>query len=326
MTKVEGDYPTLERIKTGLYSFDMALSHGGRVGFPTKSVIEIYGNAGIGKSTLSYFLAGKRSPNGRILICDLEGLDIDYLPIATDPTGFDGIIEIIRSVDAKGKTRSHENMINELTDRVLQEEDTQVGILDSVGAILPVFEQASDIGEGFGAKRAVVVSQFARKATFTVNNKPAQPNIFVVNHSHVIISGGMGHQTAGGVALGYLGAVRLFLRQSNTDNIKSGDEVVAYVTNGTVEKLRYGGKGRRFKFTMVPGWGIRPRLTLLQDTVDLGLVERGSVVKIGDKSFGYISKFVDYDLEDREDKFEPFLEALNKKQMEKLDQMKLEKV
>ena len=58
----------------------------------------------------------------------------------------------------------------------------------------------------------------------------------------------------------------------------------------------------------------------------MGLVERGAVVKIGDKSFGYISKFVDYDLEDREDKFEPFLEALNKKQMEKLDQMKLEKV
>ena len=314
MTNVIGEYPELTRIETGLYSFDRAVGnpHSRQLGYPTKSVIEIYGNQGIGKSTLSYFLSGRRNESGKILICDLEGLDRSYLPIATAPAKFDGTIEIINAMDNKGKMRSHEAMINELTDRVLEEEDIQVGILDSVGAILPTFQQASEIGEGFGAKRAIIVAQFARKAALTVNNKPTLPNIFAVNHSHVIVSGGVGHQSAGGVVLGFLGAVRLYLRYASRDFIKTADEVLAYMIEGTVEKLRYGGKGRKFKVAIIPGHGVRPNLTAVQDCVDLGLAERGAVVKMEDTSFGYISKMVEDDLEGRDNKFDAFYEAIEK--------------
>ena len=312
MTTVEGTHVPQTRIETGLYSFDNALSHRGQYGYPTKSIMEIYGQAGIGKSTLSYFLAGKRNPTGRILITDLEGIDTEYLPIATAPAKFDGVIEIVSAIDSKGKMRTHESMMGEMTNRVLTEPDTQAGILDSVGAILPVFENESEIGEGFGAKRAVIVAQFVRKATFTVNNKPEQPNIFVINHSHVVVSGGQGHQSAGGVALSYLGVVRLYLYNSSGDNIKSGDEVIANCVGGVVEKLRYGGRGRKFKVFIVPGFGIRPNLTAVQDACDLGLATRGAVVKIGDTSMGYISKLVEDDLEGRDEKFEPFFDALRK--------------
>jgi len=312
MTTVEGNNPTLSRIETGLFSLDNALSHRGQYGYPAKSVMEVYGAPHIGKSSLVYFLAGRRNPTGRILLCDIEGIDESYLPVATAQSKFDGVIEIISSLDDKGKMRTHESMMNELTDRTLKDEDVSASILDSVGAILPVFESESDIGEGFGAKRAVIVSQFARKATFAVNNKASMPNIFVVNHSHVIVSGGVGHQSAGGVALGYLASVRLFLRNSTADAIKSGEEVLAYVVSGTVEKLRYGGKGRKFQFVIVPGEGVRPRLSALIDCVDLGLATRGAVVKIGDTSHGYISKLVEDDLEGRDEKFEPFFELLRK--------------
>lgn len=312
---IEGNYQKPERIVTGLYSFDHALSNPrtGEIGYPTKSIIEIYGSQGVGKSTLTYFLAGKRSPQGKILICDLEGLDPDYLPVAVEKTGFDGTIEIIDSIGDKGKKRTHEEMINELTDRTLHEEDTNVGILDSVGAILPVFENESEIGEGFGAKRAVIVAQFSRKATYAVNNKDTQPNLFVVNHSHMAVGGGYGHHSAGGVALSHLGVVRLFLRYSTRDFIKTSDDVLAYVVEGTVEKLRYGGKGRKFKIAYVPGYGVRPNLTALIDCADLGLADRKATVKVGDVSLGYVSKLVEEDLSGNDEVFAPLHEALQKK-------------
>ena len=312
--KVEGNYPEQDRIETGLYTFDLALSNRrtGQLGYPTKSVIEIYGSQGVGKSTMSYFLAGKRSVTGRVLLCDLEGLDVDYLPVAMEQSGFDGTVEVVNSVDNKGKMRSHESMINEMTDRTLYDEDVNAGILDSVGAILPTFESASEIGEGFGAKRAVIVAQFARKAAYAVNNKLTKPNIFVINHSHMIVSGGMGHQSAGGVVLGYLGIVKIFLRYATKDFIKTADDVLAFVLEGTVEKLRYGGKCRQFKGAYVPGYGIRPNLTALIDCVNLGLAERGTTVKIGDKSLGFISKFVEQDLAGNNEAFVPFYELLEK--------------
>jgi len=311
---IEGNYQTPERIQTGLFSLDEALSNPATKerGYPAKSIIEIYGNQGIGKSTLTYFLAGKRSLSGRILLCDLEGVDPSYLPNAVGETGFDGTIEIIDSINNKGKKRSHEEMLNELTDRTLSEEEVNVGILDSVGAILPTFENESEIGEGFGAKRAVIVAQFSRKATYTVNNKDTQPSMFVVNHSHMAVGGGYGHHSAGGVALSHLGAVRLFLRYATRDFIKSGDDVLAYVIEGTVEKLRYGGKGRKFKVAYVPGFGVRPNLTALIDCVDLGLAERKATVKVGDISLGYVSKLVEEDLSGNDDVFAPLHEALQK--------------
>ncbi len=313
---VEGNYPEIDRVETGLYSFDKALSFQNKLGLPLRTMVEIYGATHIGKSTLSYYLSGVMNPTGRILICDFEGLDRSYLPVATAPANFDGTIEIMSVSDNKGKMRSHEAMLSEFTDRVLEDETIHSGIVDSVGAILPTFEQSSDIGEGFGAKRAVVVAQLARKGAFAVINKPTPANIFVINHSHVIVSGGVGHQSAGGVVLKHLGAVRIFLRHSSKDFIKSGEDVLAHCVEGTVEKLRYGGKGRRFKFMLIPGYGVRPNLTAVQDCVDLGLADRGAVVKIEDKSFGYISALVKDDLEGRDEKFEPFFELLRKKRIE----------
>lgn len=316
MVKVEGDYTEINRISTGLYSVDAALSFQNKMGLPLRTIVEIYGHEHIGKSTFAYYLSGMMNPTGRILICDFEGLDVNYLPVATEPSGFDGTIEILRAVDNKGKMRSHESMLNEFTTRMLRDEDVSAGVIDSIGAILPTFEQASEIGEGFGAKRAVVVAQLARKGTHAVINKPTPSNIFIINHSHTVVSGGMGHQSAGGVVLKHLGAVRLYLYFSSRDHIKSGDEILAHAVAGNVEKLRYGGKGKTFKFMLIPGYGLRPNLTAIQDCVDLGLAERGAVVKIEDKSFGYISKLVEDDLEGRDEKFEPFFELLKKKRIE----------
>ena len=308
--RIEGDYEPIGHTITGLYSFDRAFANRGDIGLPQRSMVEMYGNNHIGKSTLAYYLSGALNNEGRILVCDFEGLDVDYLPLASNPSNFDGTIEIIKSLDNKNKARSHESMLTEFTSRIFSEEDVIAGIMDSVGSILPTYQREGEIGEGFGAKRAVVVAGLARNSQFALTNKPTPANIFVINHSHQIISG-MGHSSAGGVVLKYLAGTRIFLRHSTKDFIKNTDGVLAYVTLGVVEKLRFGGKGRTFKFVTVPGYGVRPNLTAVQDAVDAGLATRGAVVKIREKSFGYISKLVAEDLEGNDELFDPFREVLN---------------
>ncbi len=306
---IEGAYPKLQHVETGLYSLDRALAKGTTIGMPLRVITEIYGNTHVGKSTLSYYLAGKIRPSGTVLLCDFEGMDIEHLPIAMMPSGFDGTVKLIEAMDAKGKMKSHEDMLRELSNKFMELPDVNAGIVDSIGAIAPIFELESGIEEGMGAKRAVIVSRFVRRVLTSILGRTEASNLFVTNHSHSLIMS-QGHTSSGGVTLHGLAATRLYLYPKTTDNIKSGDEVLAYCVGGVAEKLRYGGKGGQFKFFIIPGHGVRPRLTAIQDCVDLKLAERGSVLKIGDKSFGYISKAVQEDLDGNEDFFAPFYEAL----------------
>ena len=306
---VEGNYPKLQHVETGLHSLDHALAKGATLGMPLRVITEIYGNTHVGKSTLTYFLAGKVRPAGTILLCDFEGMDIEHLPVAMLPSGFDGTVKLIEAMDAKGKMKSHEDMLRELSVSYAEMPDINAGIIDSIGAIAPIFELEGGIEEGMGAKRATIVSRFIRRVLISVLGRDLPSNLFVTNHSHSLIMS-QGHTSSGGVTLHGLSATRLYLYPKTADNIKSSDDVLAHCVGGTAEKLRYGGKGGQFKFFIIPGHGVRPNLTAIQDCVDLKLADRGSVLKIGDKSFGYISKAVQEDLDGNDDFFKPFFEAL----------------
>ena len=56
---VEGEVPTVDRFPTGLWSLDRALGQNGQWGAPLRSIYEIYGYPHVGKSSLSYYLAGR---------------------------------------------------------------------------------------------------------------------------------------------------------------------------------------------------------------------------------------------------------------------------
>ena len=313
MKNIDTDYPSISRLPTGLHSLDMAVSWGDQIGYPVRTLTEVYGREHVGKSTLAYYLCGylgnQLKPDGTMLICDFEGMDRDHLMRAT-PT-FESTMHIIDAQDKKGKIRTHESMLDEITTG-FSDENVVSGMIDSIGAILPIFEKEDDMEGGMGARRAIVVAKFARKACDALVTRKTPAVMFVTNHSHEAVGGGHGHQSSGGVTLKHLAQVRMFLRYSTADHIKSGDEVLAWCVEGQLEKLRYGGKGRKFKFFIIPGYGVRTRLSVVQDCVDLGLAERSATVKIGDKSFGYISKMVEADLAGDDKVFAPFYEALKK--------------
>jgi RecA/RadA recombinase len=314
MTEVIGAYDKIRRIDTGIFSMNQALRNDvtGENGFPIRTITEIFGNPGLGKSSLSYYLSGEITrqvnPTGTVALLDLEGMDSEHLPKAISTGGFSGKVQIVEAIDNKGKPKSHESMLDEWID-LLDTPEAVCGIVDSIGAISPISEREAGIEEGFGAKRAVAVSRFIRKLMATIRESPDPKVALLTNHVHVAI-GGVGHTTTGGVQLSFAAATRIYIYNSSKDVIKSGDEVIANVLVGKLEKLRYGGKGREFKFVIIPGRGCRPLLTSVIDCITYEIATRGVTVKLGEKSYGRISEIVQKDIEGDVEFFAPFRNAL----------------
>ncbi len=314
-----GDYPNLLRKRTGLFSLDMALGNRGYYGLPMRSIIEIYGHPNAGKSTLSYYLSAKSAETGQIVVCDLEMLDRDYIATVMDASGFHDTVRLVDVVEKK-KPVPHERMLTVLADSLYDEEVGAV-ILDSVGAIQPLAEREGDFGEAFMGKRAKLVAQVVRSLSNALAIKDRPSSAFIINHVHGIM-GGKGHTTAGGETLKYHATVRMMLWTDTIwrESSESDSPVLGFQVGGQVEKLRFGGRGDKFKFFIIPGYGIHIGASAMFDCFDLELADQWNTVKIGTKSLGYIRKdLLTYAADGKHRKFDPFLELLEKheKKMEK---------
>lgn len=314
---VVGNYPILERKSSGLYSLDWALGSRGNFGCPMRSIFEVYGYPNSGKSTLCYYLAGALSPRPEITICDLENLDVEYLKSSVGTSGFKGEIKLIDATDEKGKFRSHEEMLTDMT--INLNKTSGSAILDSVGAIQPIAEASGDFGEAFMGKRAKLVAQVARSLSNIVRNGEQAKNAYIINHVHQVI-GGRGHTTAGGVVLTFMAAVRIMIWGKEQFTVSEDDDrPIGFLVEGKTEKLRFGGKGRTFSYYIVPGLGVHPGVSAMFDCFNYGLAERGTTVKMEGKSMGYIKKeFLTYAETGKTLKFNPFVEALQEYQETKL--------
>jgi hypothetical protein len=222
----------------------------------------------------------------------------------------EGDVHLIDAIDEKGNFIPHETMLGELTLK-FGEDKVGAAVVDSVGAIQPIAEAEGDFGEAFMGKRAKLVAQVSRSLTNLVRNKTRPSIAIVVNHVHGIM-GGKGHTTAGGDTLKYLSAIRMMIWPGQTYTVSEEDtKPLGFYVSGKIEKLRYGGRGREFSYYIVPQYGVHEGATALMDCLNLGLAESKSVVKMGDKSFGYLKKdLLTYAYEGKQRKFEPFVEAL----------------
>lgn len=316
----KGQSPDVVRVMSGLWSLDhTALGFQGQYGMPLRSLYEIYGRPGSGKSSLAYYLAGRVRSPGRVLIADLEAnLDKKYVVEAVTRSGFSGTVQSVDYKDPKDKPRSHERMIQDLADAILEEDDVTAGILDSLGMLTPIPEQAKDLGESTMGVRAKVTADFSRRTANKLLLCPEPKAMFVVNHVHDPI-GGRGHITPGGETLKYMSNVRLWLYRLET--LKDG----SFCTEAKVEKLKYGGvhTTRKGLVFIIPGYGVSPEMTAVFDCINLGLAERSTTVKMDvldtktgkfkSRSMGYLEKnLVVWAKEGKKFQFDPFYEALSK--------------
>ena len=301
--QLKGDAKSLHCVNTGFWSLDQAFANRkGRVGFPVRGICELYGRTYVGKSTISYGLAGRIATalNTNIALADFELYDPDSLQDMFDNAGYCGIVESIYE-------EKDEKMLDALIDR-LRSPEYSVGILDSLGAISPISDEEGNIGDANMGRRAKIAAQLARRITKAVRDKAVlhdQPCIlFIINHqlNQMGTKFAQGTTTSGGDVKKNLATERLCVRV-----LKTYDDGSTLIV-GKVEKNRFGFGRRSFYLFNLAGWGIHPGLTAIHDCINTGLAEQERTIKLDGKSFGYFSAIIER--ADDAEMFRPFQDAL----------------
>ena len=291
---VISDYPNAEYAPTGLLSLDMALGRGdqSRLGLPLRATYEVYAKNYVGKSTLVNFMAASIHPSRTIWIAPFEPIDRDFLEYTTAAAGFTGTVRTADIKDKKGRNRSHEDMLEDLAEALLDEE-TQAVVIDSVTAAMPTMEAlATDFTSAFMGRRAQMMAKFVRRAPYNMHNAVTPKAVFLVNHDRSMIGGMVGGRTtSGGEAIKDLANVRMHLWTKRV--IKKGDDITGFVIEGQVEKLKFGPKGRKFRVFLLPGYGISREMSAIFDLIDLGVAtSTPATIKIGDKGIGPLNQVI----------------------------------
>jgi hypothetical protein len=262
---------------------------------------EVSGNPGVGKSTFCYALSAliAKELDSNVAIADLEDrIDEDFLRIVMGNVGFQGTVN-----NAEGDLDGEKiyAMLDLLEKGDKQKNTYSVGILDSIGAISPVSEVEGNPEDANMGRRAFLANKVSRKAIKLSNVKRVPYVVLATNHVHSVI-GGRGTLTPGGKGKEYLSTTRI--RLSVKEQFDDGSTLIG----GKVDKNSFGYSKRSFYVFNVAGWGIHPGLTALQDCVLLGIATNSRVVKLGDKSYGYLKQIIAQ--ADDQELFQPFLDAL----------------
>lgn len=308
MVEILGNPVPVQRILTGLYSFDRAfINSEGEIGFPIGKGVEIYGSTFTGKSTITYGLAGivAKAIEKDIALADFEGFDPKFLQSVLINSGFTGNINCIQK-------KEDEDALDTLLD-CLRESKYGVGILDSIGAISPVSEQEGDLGEANMGRRAFLMAQFVRKALKIMRSEDSK-TIFMINHAYPKI-GGRGKETPGGEVKKYLASIRIEVKRKY---VRGGYEEYpdgSYVIEGSVVKNRWGLKDKVFNLFVLSGKGIHLGLTAVYDGMELGIFERPNKknhgIRIGETSYGSTKQVIMKAHEGDDAFFAPFIHTLH---------------
>lgn len=330
--KITGQVPTTRYGSSGLYGMDIALARRWlndkeqfeyTPGIPLRCGYEIYGREEAGKNTLAYYLAGRAKPTGRVLVMGIDaGYDLNYTKSDFSRAGFKGEVHFVPSVDEKtGEVFDHERMLKQMTDEFEDKEDVNAIIFDNVGAIQVISERKTgdkdhSYGQAVLGRRAQMMAQFCRDASRAVisrsDGKPGM--VLILNHVLAKIGALVPGQvtTPGGDTIKFFVAVRLYLQREHLAQYKIEN---TFTTRVKVEKLRFGGRGRMFRFVIIPDVGVSPELTAVLDGIELGVVDRGNTVRVGNAnrktSLGRIGELVEAATRGDRDRFKPVFKALD---------------
>ncbi|MGB0356851.1 MAG: recombinase RecA [Cytophagales bacterium] len=194
------DLPT---ISTGSILLNQAL---GIKGYPRGRIVEVYGPASSGKTTLAlHAIASMQRENGRALFIDTEhafdkayakalGVDVDAL-LFCQPTYGEQACDVAETCVRDGVA--------------------DIIVLDSVSALLPEAELKGDIGHQNVGGQARLMSQVMRKLTPAIHKANAVC-LFINQLRHKIgVMYGSPETTSGGNALKFYASIRLDIRKKS---------------------------------------------------------------------------------------------------------------
>src|SRR6201998_1251134 len=247
-------------IPTGCLSLDAALGVGG---FPRGRVVEVYGPASGGKTTMTlHVIAEAQKLGGTAAFIDAEhaldpiyarklGVDVDNLLVSQPDNGEQAL---------------------EIAETLIRSGGVDVVVVDSVAALVPKAELEGEMGDPQMGLQARLMSKAMRKLTGIVS-KSRTCLIFINQIREKIgVMFGNPETTTGGRALKFYSSVRVDIRRIGA--LKDGDVVIGNRTKVKIVKNKTAAPFREAEFDIMYGEGISREGDLLDLGVAKELVEK----------------------------------------------------
>lgn len=324
MANIIGEYPPIERVETGFFSLDRALSDGESLGVPM-TIIEIFGNQDIGKSNIATSLAGIMAEHysGNLVYLPIEHIDRNLMGRILDSVSFTGDAyilggwDMVKKFTKHKKDKEHPHVTDEMNFDCLLEayhdDKNVVGVVDSLTQINPVMFSEGSTSEMHMGRRAMLTSALVRGAGYTRRFRDIPMALIMLSHKQQSLSmypTNRGTDTTGGDIKRDLAKVRIFLKRPVEKLLEFNKGDNAFVVEGKVEKLSFGREGGIFYLVVLGGKGIHRGLTAVYECKMAQLCTFGANITMGGKKYGSMATILKEAHSGNDEFFLPFINAL----------------
>jgi len=234
-------------------------------GIPRGVITEIFGDEGVGKSSLCLQIVAAAQKQG--LRCLWVDVEFSYA------LGYAASLGVDNSKLGLIRDRIAESVI----DQVVEEIDTgdwDLVVFDSIGGATARAElEKSSEGKVIGAQ-AGLVARFCRRIVGSIAPENTNTAVIVINHSFVDIMSGK-IMSSGGKKLAFHKAISIRLKNKMGMVLKQGDRKVGRVVVGEVKKNKLAPtEGLEVEGNLLFGEGFSAQMDLLQEALDRKIITK----------------------------------------------------
>lgn len=255
----ESEYNEIRVIPTGLGAFDKLTGIGG---IPRKRISEIFGEASIGKSSISLQLVANAQKLGfKCLWADAEWtFDLTYARSLGVDTSKLGLLQA-----------PYAEAILDSLEEEIDSGKWDLVVLDSIGGLLPRAESEKGADGKVIGGQAKLIATFCRKIVPLLVIKDVA--FVAINHSFVDLMSGR-IKTSGGMKLEYHKSYSVRLKRMNK-RVMQGEKRVGDIVEAEVKKNKMSNTmGQTAEMTLLYGSAFSVEADLLQELLDSGEVTK----------------------------------------------------